>query len=123
MPTSLPVTRLLGGLTAAYSAALFAEPALLLRPCNLPDTVETRALARCVGARDTAIGLAMVISPAAVPRRTAVLARVASDWDDAVVLGLALRSRGTAVKVAAFAGVWGALCAAAGVRDELRLPA
>lgn len=115
--TRLSPTRALGAATAAYSVALLARPEVLLDPCGLEPTDATKALARCIGARDVAIGTAMVAAPDGAARRVAVAARVLSDWGDAAVLGPALRSRGTARKVVGFALVWGALCAAAGWYD------
>ena len=38
------LTALAGAATAAFSAALVVEPALLIRPCGLTDTRQTRAL-------------------------------------------------------------------------------
>ena len=112
------LTRVLGGATAAYSVALLARPRILLDPCGLPVDETSEALARCIGARDVGIGLAMLAAPAGPARRLAVAARVVSDWGDAAALTPALRSRGTATKVGAFAIGWGALCALAGWYDE-----
>ncbi|SSC25501.1 Hypothetical protein KLENKIAIHU_4125, partial [Klenkia terrae] len=112
------LTTLTGAATAAYSAALLVSPDLLLKPCGLASTHDSRALTRLVGARDTAIGLAMVLAPAGAARRAAVGARVASDWGDAAVLGAALKGRPTQAKVLGFAAAWGALCLAALRYDE-----
>ena len=112
------LTTLTGAATAAYSAALVVRPELLQRPSRLSRTQDSRTLTRLVGVRDTAIGLAMVLAPPGAARRTAVGARVASDWGDAAVLGVALRGRGTRAKVVGFAVCWGAVCLAALRYDE-----
>ncbi|GHE07791.1 hypothetical protein [Klenkia taihuensis] len=112
------LTTLTGAATAAYSAALVARPELLQRPSGLSRNQDNRTMTRLVGVRDTAIGLAMVLAPAGAARRAAVGARVASDWGDAAVLGVALRGRGTRAKVVGFAALWGAVCLAALRYDE-----
>ncbi len=64
----------------------------------------------------------MVLAPAGTARRTAVVARVASDRGDAGVLSGALRGRSTRGKVVGFATVWGALCLGALAWDERQTP-
>ena len=115
MPT---LTALAGAATAVYSATLVAVPRVLIEPCGLADSADTRALTRLVGARDTGIGLAMVLAPAGTARRLAVGARVLSDWTDAVVLSRSLAGRGTRAKVVGFAVLWGAFCLGALAVDE-----
>ncbi|MEV0675087.1 hypothetical protein AB0I60_01050 [Actinosynnema sp. NPDC050436] len=110
------LTRLLGAATAAYGAAIIAEPKLLARPCGLSDAhgrVEpaVRTLVGGIGARDAAIGLAMVLAPAGTALKWAVAARVVSDAADAVVFGLTLPDRAARRKIAAFALSWAAACA------------
>ena len=112
------LTTLTGAATAAYSAAVVVRPDLLLGPAGLGRSRDARALTRLVGVRDAAIGLAMVLAPAGTARRTAVAARVASDWGDAGVLAAALRGRPTRGKVVGVAAAWGALCLGALVLDE-----
>ncbi|CAB4916116.1 MAG: hypothetical protein F2825_06080 [Actinobacteria bacterium] len=112
------LTTLTGAATAAYSVAVLVKPDLLLKPCGLASTHDSRALTRLVGARDTAMGLAMVLAPAGAARRAAVGARVASDLGDAAVLGTALKGRPTQGKVLGVAAAWGALCLAALRYDE-----
>ena len=116
------LTALTGAATAAYSVALLVSPDVLLRPCGLERSRDTRALTRLVAARDTAIGSAMVLAPAGPARRLAVAARVGSDWGDALVLTGALAGRPTRPKVVGFAAVWGALCLGALALDERRTP-
>ncbi|MCW2510020.1 MAG: hypothetical protein JWP68_3168 [Modestobacter sp.] len=82
---------LVGAATAAYSAALVAAPRILIGPCGLEDSPDTRTLARALGVRDAAIGLAMIAVPA---------------------------GRATRGKIVGFAAAWGALCLIAGVLDE-----
>lgn len=111
------LTSLVGGATAAYSAALVVAPRLLLKPCGLEQSADARMLTRAIGARDTAIGLAMIATPAGPARWAATAARVAADWSDAAVFGAGLGGRGTRGKVVGFAAAWGALSLAAGLLD------
>ena len=115
------LSRVLGVATAAYSAAIIVRPAVLAGPSGLANATGevpagTKILIRALGARDVAIGLAMVFAPEGAPLRTAVAARVASDLADAVVFGTALPEPDKRRKVAGFAAVWGGLCAVAGLR-------
>lgn len=112
------LTALVGAATAAYSAALVASPRVLIGPCGLEDSTDTRTLSRGIGVRDAAIGLAMVLAPAGTARRLAVGARVAADLGDAAAFGAGLAGRPTRTKVVAFAAGWGLLSLAAGVLDE-----
>ena len=111
------LTSLVGGATAAYSAALLVAPRLLLQPCGLADTADARMLTRAVGARDTALGLAMIAAPAGPARWLATATRVAADWSDAAAFGAGLGGRGTRGKVVGFAAAWGTLSLAAGLLD------
>lgn len=111
------LTRVLGAVTAAYSVTIIAAPRVLAKPCGLTTpagevTAAVRTLTAGIGARDAAIGLAMVFAPAGKPLRVALAARVASDAADAVVFGTNLPDRSARRKVAAFATTWAALCAA-----------
>ena len=112
------LTSLVGAATAAYSAALVAAPRILIGPCGLEDSPDTRTLARALGVRDAALGLAMVAAPAGRARQLATAARVMSDWGDAVAFGAGLAGRATRGKVVGFAAAWGALALLAGVLDE-----
>ena len=115
MPT---LTALAGAATAAYGVGLVAQPRLLITPIALEDSPDTRTLVRVLGARDVALGLAMVAAPPGQARRLATAARVLGDWSDAVLFGAGLAGRRTRGPVAAAATLWGALCLAAGVLDE-----
>jgi hypothetical protein len=111
------LTRVLGALTAAYSGTIIAAPRVLAKPCGLTTptggvTAEVRTLVGGIGARDAAIGLAMVFAPAGRPLQVALAARVVSDAADAVVFGTSLPDRSARRKVAAFAAAWATLCAA-----------
>ncbi|MEV4057051.1 hypothetical protein AB0J55_38095 [Amycolatopsis sp. NPDC049688] len=114
----MPVlTRVLGAVTAAYSVTIVAAPRVLAKPCGLTTasggvSADVRTLIAGIGARDAAIGLAMLFAPAGKPLRFALGARVASDAADAVVFGTGLPDRSARKKVAAFAVTWAALCAA-----------
>ena len=112
------LTALVGAATAAYSAALVAAPQILIKPCGLEDSRDTRTLTRAIGARDTAIGLVMIAAPAGRARRLATVARVAADWGDAAAFGSGLAGRPTRGKVVGFAAAWGALSLLAGVLDD-----
>ncbi|KDN22603.1 hypothetical protein [Amycolatopsis rifamycinica] len=111
------LTRVLGAATAAYSATIIAAPKVLAKPCGLVSpggevAKEVRTLIGGIGARDAAIGLAMVFAPPGRPLQTALAARVASDAADALVFGTGLPERSARKKVAVFAAAWAALCAA-----------
>ncbi|WP_290055532.1 hypothetical protein [Amycolatopsis solani] len=110
------MTRVLGALTAAYSATIIAAPRVLAKPCGLTTPTGgvssgVRTLIGGIGARDAAIGLAMVFAPAGRPLQVALAARVASDAADALVFGTTLPDRTARKKVAAFAVAWASLCA------------
>jgi hypothetical protein len=111
------LTRVLGAATAAYSATIIAAPRVLAKPCGLTTptgevTQDVRTLIGGIGARDAAIGLAMLFAPPGRPLQVALAARVASDASDALVFGTGLPDRSARRKVAAFALAWAALCAA-----------
>ena len=111
------LTRVLGAATAAYSATIIAAPGVLAKPCGLTTreggvTAAVRTLIAGIGARDAAIGLAMLLAPEGKPLQVALAARVASDAADAIVFGTTLPDRSARKKVAAFAAGWAALCAA-----------
>jgi hypothetical protein len=112
------LTAVVGAATTAFSVALVAAPRILIRPCGLADTRDTRALTRALGVRDTVLGLAMVAAPAGRARRQATAARVVADWGDAAAFGSGLAGRPTRGPVAASAAAWGALALLAGVLDE-----
>lgn len=57
------LTGITGAATAAYSVAALVSPDLLLRPGGLERSHDSRALTRLIAARDTGIGLAMVLGP------------------------------------------------------------
>jgi len=104
--------RLLGVATAAYGAAVFAKPALLLKPSGLRhDDHDLDAVVRTLAARDLASGVAMAVAPSRKAMRLAIGVRVASDASDAVVLNRALAGRPERTKILAVAGGWGLLCA------------
>jgi len=112
------LTAVVGAATAAYSAALVVSPKILIGPCGLEDSRDTRTLTRALGVRDAAIGLAMVAAPAGRARRLTTAARVLADWGDAAAFGAGLAGRPTRGKVVGFAAAWGALSLLAGVLDE-----
>lgn len=111
-----PLPRILGAITALYSVAIIVRPRLLARPCGLVDKEGeplpgTSTLVAAVGARDLAIGVAMMAAPEGAALRTAIAARVASDLGDAAVFGATLPDPAARRRVAGVALAWGAACA------------
>jgi hypothetical protein len=104
--------RLLGVATAAYGAAVFAKPGLLLKASGMRHgDHDLDAVVRTLAARDLASGVAMAVAPSRKAMRLAIGVRVASDVGDAVVLSRALAGRPEQKKILAVAGGWGLLCA------------
>ncbi|MGY1759902.1 hypothetical protein ACI79G_13810 [Geodermatophilus sp. SYSU D00779] len=101
------LTSVVGAATATFSAALVVAPRVLIGPTGMPDTAQTRALVRALGARDAVIGLAMLTA-----------ARVLSDCADAAVLPSAVPDRGRAAALGVSAAAWGALALATAVLDR-----
>ncbi|MFD5805754.1 hypothetical protein [Streptomyces sp. NPDC127020] len=117
--------RFLGAATAAYSAAIMVRPVWLARPCGLINAAgavpaSTGLLIRAIGARDFAIGLAMLTAGDPSARRTATACRIAADWSDAALFGSLLPDTQRRLKVAGFAAAWGVLCAVAGAANSRR---
>ncbi|MGW6492716.1 DUF4267 domain-containing protein [Streptomyces sp. NPDC055056] len=97
-----------------------ARPVWLARPCGMTDpdgqaSATTATLIRAIGARDAAIGTAMVLTTNPQALRTISVCRTAADLSDAVVFGSALTGD-RRTKVTAFATGWGILCALAARR-------
>ncbi|PRY40740.1 hypothetical protein [Umezawaea tangerina] len=105
--------RALGAATAVYSAAVIAKPEVLTGPTGLGDSPSSRTLGTAVGVRDLVSGLAVALAPSSVPLRLALLARVAMDIGDSVVLGLAAPDKATRTKVVGVALGWAAVNALA----------
>ncbi|HCA87441.1 MAG TPA: hypothetical protein DEQ61_19415 [Streptomyces sp.] len=111
------LNRMVGAATALYSLAIMVKPMWLAKPCRLtmgPDgsvPADTRLLIKAIGARDTAIGLAMLTAGSTQSRREATACRIAADAADAAVFGALLDDRRARVKVAAFALAWSGLSA------------
>ena len=104
--------RLLGLATAAYGAAVFAKPALLLEASGMrTGDGDLDAVVRTLAARDVASGIAMAVAPSRTAMRLAIGVRVASDVGDVVVLNRALAGRPELKRILAVAGGWGLLCA------------
>lgn len=115
---SATLTRVLGAATAAYGLALVARPEVLARPTGLVDEEgrvpgPTALLIRSLGARDAAIGAAMVLAGDRASRRLATACRIAADASDAVVFGTLLEEPDKRRKAVGVAAAWGVLCAAA----------
>lgn len=111
--------RILGAITAAYSIVIMVRPEVLAGPCGLTAadgsaSSGVRTLIGGIGARDVAIGTAMVLAPRGPALQAAVAARVFSDAADAVVFGTRLPARGQRPKIAGFALFWAGLCAFSG---------
>lgn len=106
------VPRLLGVATAAYGAAIFAKPGLLLKASGMRhDDHDLDAVVRTLAIRDLASGVAMAVAPSRKAMRLAIAVRVASDAGDAVVLSRALTGKPERNKILSVAGGWGLLCA------------
>jgi hypothetical protein len=112
------LARVLGFITATYSVAISVRPVLLARPCGLaegPDQQQVspavRTLIGGIGARDAAIGAAMVLARRGPALRLAIAPRVASDLGDVVFFGSRLPDPSRRARVAGFAGVWAGWCA------------
>ena len=110
--------RVLGFITAVYSVAIGLRPVLLARPCGLAEGPDQRQVSPAVrtliggiGARDAAIGTAMVLAPRGAALRLAILARVASDVGDVAFFGSRLPDPSRRARIAGFAAVWAGLCA------------
>ena len=117
--------RVLGAITAAYSAVIVIAPDVLAKPCRMTDAAgrsrwETRLLVRAVGIRDAAIGVAMMTAPPGAALTAATAARIASDAGDAVAFGIALPAKDTKLKIAGFAVMWASLNAVALARSLRR---
>jgi hypothetical protein len=113
--------RLLGLATAAYGAAIFAKPALLLKPSGMrDDDQDLDAVVRTLAVRDLASGVAMAVAPSRKAMRVAIGVRVASDAGDAVVLNRALAGRPERNRILAVAGGWGLLCALSALTTRKR---
>jgi hypothetical protein len=113
---SAVLPRILGGLTAAYGIYTVMHPQSLARaagvvPSDSRGARNARNIGWAVGGRDIASGMSMLLAPRGAPLRTAVSARVACDFGDAVGLGLWASPRSRA-KVISVAVGWGVLCAA-----------
>lgn len=113
--------RILGVLTAAYGAAVAVRPAILLRPTGLGigEEPELRVLARMVGLRDLASGVALAAASTPRARTMSALVRIASDTADTAVFARALAGRPERTKTLAVTSLWGLLSLAA-MRYEQR---
>jgi hypothetical protein len=106
--------RLLGLLTVLYSVVAMIRPRILVTPAGLvarPDPVPgpLRVLTRAVGARDTAIGLAVMLAPMTAPLAVALLLRIAADLSDAAVFGLSVPEPAARRRTLAVTLGWAAL--------------
>ncbi|MFE2377520.1 hypothetical protein [Streptomyces sp. NPDC059398] len=117
-------TRWAGAATVAYGVGTMVRPVWLARPCQLTGRggsvpAPTALLVRAMGARDAAIGTAMMVAKNTSARRTATVCRVVADLSDAVLFGTQLPDPAARRKAAAAAGAWAALCTAAAAADGL----
>ena len=115
------LTRALGAATVVYSAMIIVKPALLAKPCGLTTpagqvAAPVRTLVAAIGARDAAIGVAMLWAAPGPAVRAALWARVASDAADAAIFGLMLPEQAARRKAASLAASWGTLCAASALQ-------
>lgn len=113
----LRLNQALGAATALYSAAIIAKPEWLAKPCGLrlgadgSAPRETRLLIGAIGARDAALGTAMVCAPDTRARQAATGCRIAADLSDAALFGALLPDPKAKAKVVAFATAWAGICA------------
>jgi hypothetical protein len=106
--------RLLGLLTVLYSIVVLIRPRILVTPAGLVPRadqipVSVKALARGVGARDAAVGLAMMFAPMTVPLAWVLAIRIACDLSDAAVFGVLVPDRSAKLKTIGVAVGWGVL--------------
>ncbi|MFC0106353.1 hypothetical protein [Kibdelosporangium aridum] len=107
---TVTAARLLGAVTAAYSAALLVKPELLAKPAGLPVSSATDVLIRSIGGQDTALGLGLLFARPGPALRSMLWARTAADLTDAVAFGATLTDRNRRLKVVAVATTWAVLC-------------
>jgi len=120
--------RALGAITVGYSVAIVAVPKLLAGPCRWTDATgstppSVATLIRGIGARDTAIGLAMMTAPAGAGLGVATACRVIADLGDAAAFGVGLPDASSKVKIAGFAAAFGLTNAVALTRSPESLAA
>lgn len=106
--------RLLGLLTVLYSIVVLVRPRILVTPAGLVPRAEqipvpVKVLARGVGARDVAVGLAMMLAPMTVPLAWVLAIRIFCDLSDAAVFGVMVADRPARLKTVAVAVVWAIL--------------
>ncbi|GAA1910200.1 hypothetical protein GCM10009716_20080 [Streptomyces sodiiphilus] len=106
--------RMVGVATALYGVAVTLRPGLLARPSGLTDedgrtAPHTAISLRPLAWRDAASGLAMALAPEGPALRAVAMARVASDFGDAVLLGATMPDPVTRAKAVAISVGWGAL--------------
>ncbi|MFB7999991.1 hypothetical protein ACFC4G_45375 [Streptomyces sp. NPDC056002] len=124
---SAMLLRVLGAATAAYSAAIMVRPSWLAKPCGLARAdgtvpAPTGLLIRSIGARDTALGMAMLLAPDLRALRAVTACRVVADLSDAALFGTALTGTARRAKAVGVAVTWGGLCAAAAARASRTAP-
>ncbi len=108
--------RLLGLATAGFGASTITCPEIVAGPTGLTERDgsvpgRARVLISLIGARDVAVGTAMLAAPRGPALRWLVVARVASDAADAAFLGRGLPTTEARTTSALVAGCWAALCA------------
>jgi hypothetical protein len=91
-------TRGVGVATAAYTITTLVRPQVLSDP-----------LARTVGVRDAASGLALALAPRGPAQRPALGVRAASDAGDAVVFGFSSLPSTARRKAVGVAALWSAV--------------
>ncbi|HEY2792790.1 MAG TPA: hypothetical protein VGJ28_10560 [Micromonosporaceae bacterium] len=106
--------RLVGAVTAVYSAALVVGPKLLIRPGGMDRTPSSAMAVRAIGVRDTAIGVAMMSCRSKSAIATVGMCRAVADAGDAGIFGRSLSSE-SKWKIGGFAAAWSALSAVATV--------
>lgn len=112
-PFAERLARTIGAVTAAYAASTLVRPTILSRPTGLDASESTDVLARAVGVRDLASGVALALAPAGAAQRLALLVRIGSDLGDVASFAAAdlpITGKRKAITVAA---AWAGLSAVA----------
>lgn len=111
----IPLPRLLGAATLAYSVACVAKPKVLAGPCTLVDEfgevpADVAVAVRAVSVRDAIISAAMILAPAGPALRAVTTTRALCDFSDVVVFGAVAKDPVARKKIVGLAGAWGTVC-------------
>jgi hypothetical protein len=121
------LARFVGTVTAAYSVVLVIAPRLLAGPAEMTSPTGTvaapTALAvRAIGARDTIIGIGIILARPGPGMAGMCMLRAVVDLGDAALFGTQLPSTAARLKIGGFAAGWAVLSAVAAMRAGGRQP-